>query len=120
MQGIAKLTDDPEILAWRAEVEALGLAHAESAVAPVVTLSIGLAWLVPQPHQGLADALRLRPLLQGRAGNDVITLWESQEGGCAPLSWTSPAPGALPLDPYCLISSFFSFSPPLPFPYFRV
>ncbi|WP_137974675.1 diguanylate cyclase [Pseudomonas sp. F(2018)] len=43
----------------RAEVEALGLAHAKSDIAPVVTLSIGLAWLVPQPHQSLADALRL-------------------------------------------------------------
>ena len=55
--------DEPAVLRLleqlRAEVEALGLAHAESAVAPVVTLSIGLAWLVPQPHQGLADALRL-------------------------------------------------------------
>jgi diguanylate cyclase (GGDEF)-like protein len=43
----------------RAEVEALGLAHAKSDIAPVVTLSIGLAWLVPEPHQRLADALRL-------------------------------------------------------------
>jgi diguanylate cyclase (GGDEF)-like protein len=43
----------------RSEVERLGLAHAKSEVAPVVTLSIGLAWLVPQPHQSLADALRL-------------------------------------------------------------
>ena len=55
--------DEPAVLRLleqlRAEVEGLGLAHAESAVAPVVTLSIGLAWLVPQPHQGLADALRL-------------------------------------------------------------
>ena len=29
----------------------------------------------------LADALRLRPLLQGRAGDDVITLWENASGG---------------------------------------
>lgn len=43
----------------RAEVEGLGLEHAQSGIAPVVTLSIGMAWLVPQPHQGLADALRL-------------------------------------------------------------
>lgn len=43
----------------RTEVEALGLVHAKSDIAPVVTLSIGLAWLVPQPHQSLADALRL-------------------------------------------------------------
>ena len=43
----------------RAEVEALGIAHAKSDIAPVVTLSIGLAWLVPQPHQSLADAMRL-------------------------------------------------------------
>ena len=55
--------DEPAVLRLldqlRAEVEGLGLAHAESLVAPVVTLSIGLAWLVPQAHQGLADALRL-------------------------------------------------------------
>ena len=43
----------------RAEVEKLGIAHAKSDVAQVVTLSIGLAWLRPQPHQSLADALRL-------------------------------------------------------------
>ena len=35
----------------------------------------------------LADALRLRPLLQGRAGDDVITLWENRGGD--------------PLDPGC-------------------
>lgn len=43
----------------RAEVQRLGLAHAKSEVAPVVTISLGVAWLVPQPHQSLADALRL-------------------------------------------------------------
>ena len=42
----------------RAEVQRLGLAHAKSEVAPVVTISLGVAWLVPQPHQSLADALR--------------------------------------------------------------
>ncbi len=45
--------DEPAVLRLleqlRAEVEGLGLAHSESLVAPVVTLSIGLAWLVPQP-----------------------------------------------------------------------
>ena len=43
----------------RAEVEGLGLGHAKSDIAPVVTISIGLAWLVPEPHQRLADALRV-------------------------------------------------------------
>lgn len=43
----------------RADVEGLGLAHAKSDVAPVVTLSIGLAWLQPESHQSLSDALRL-------------------------------------------------------------
>ena len=43
----------------RAEIEALGLAHAHSEVAPVVTISVGLAWLVPEPHQSLEDCLRL-------------------------------------------------------------
>lgn len=39
--------------------EALALSHAHSDAAGVVTLSIGLAYLTPQPHQSLADALRL-------------------------------------------------------------
>ena len=39
--------------------EALALSHAYSDAAGVVTLSIGLAYLTPQPHQSLADALRL-------------------------------------------------------------
>ncbi|MEK1906826.1 MAG: GGDEF domain-containing protein [Pseudomonas sp.] len=43
----------------RSEIEALGLVHVQSDVAPVVTLSIGLAWLVPQTHQSLEDGLRL-------------------------------------------------------------
>lgn len=43
----------------RGDVERLGLVHAKSEVAPVVTVSVGLAWLVPQPHQTLTDALRL-------------------------------------------------------------
>ncbi|WP_068827679.1 GGDEF domain-containing protein [Pseudomonas sp. BMS12] len=43
----------------RAEVEGLAIAHAKSEVAPVVTISLGVAWLAPQPHQSLADALRL-------------------------------------------------------------
>lgn len=43
----------------RAEVEALGLPHETSEAAAVVTLSIGMAWLEPQPHQDLSDALRL-------------------------------------------------------------
>ncbi len=43
----------------RSEVEALALPHARSEAAGVVTLSIGLAYLLPQPHQSLEDALRL-------------------------------------------------------------
>ena len=43
----------------RCEVEALALPHAKSEAAGVVTLSIGLAYLLPQPHQSLEDALRL-------------------------------------------------------------
>ncbi|MVW74284.1 GGDEF domain-containing protein [Pseudomonas xionganensis] len=43
----------------RSSTEALALAHAYSDAAPVVTLSIGLAYLPPQPHQSLEDALRL-------------------------------------------------------------
>lgn len=43
----------------RSSTEALALAHAYSDAAPVVTLSIGLAYLHPQPHQSLEDALRL-------------------------------------------------------------
>lgn len=43
----------------RADIEALGLPHVKSEAAPVVTLSIGLAYLLPQPHQSLEDALRL-------------------------------------------------------------
>lgn len=55
--------DEADVLAileqLRADVEGLGLAHTKSDVAPVVTLSIGLAWLQPEPHQSLSDALRL-------------------------------------------------------------
>ncbi|MBC9252647.1 hypothetical protein A9179_20470 [Pseudomonas alcaligenes] len=43
----------------RAAIEALGLVHGQSEAASVVTLSIGLAWLVPQAHQSLEDGLRL-------------------------------------------------------------
>jgi diguanylate cyclase (GGDEF)-like protein len=43
----------------RSGIEGLGLAHAYSDAAPVVTLSLGLAYLTPQPQQSLEDALRL-------------------------------------------------------------
>ena len=43
----------------RQTVEGLKLAHALSDAAPWVTLSIGVAYLHPQPHQSLEDALRL-------------------------------------------------------------
>jgi diguanylate cyclase (GGDEF)-like protein len=43
----------------RSAIEALGLPHVQSDAAAVVTLSIGLAYLTPQPHQALEDALRV-------------------------------------------------------------
>ncbi|MCG4452524.1 GGDEF domain-containing protein [Pseudomonas sp. MMS21-TM103] len=43
----------------RSAIEALGLSHACSDAAGVVTLSIGMAYLTPQPHQSLSDTLRL-------------------------------------------------------------
>ena len=51
----------------------------------------------------LSQALRLRLLLQGRAGEDMITLWEAsggQEGTPRPFL-DLPAPGNDPLDPAC-------------------
>ncbi|WP_439860160.1 diguanylate cyclase [Pseudomonas sp. MBLB4136] len=43
----------------RSTTEALGLPHGQSDAAAVVTLSIGLAYLIPQPRQSLEDALRV-------------------------------------------------------------
>ncbi len=43
----------------RSSVEALGMAHAHSDAASVVTLSIGVAYLTPQAHQSLEDTLRV-------------------------------------------------------------
>ncbi|QKE65401.1 GGDEF domain-containing protein [Aquipseudomonas campi] len=43
----------------RSEIEALALPHVQSEATGVVTISIGLAYLLPQPHQDLEDALRL-------------------------------------------------------------
>jgi diguanylate cyclase (GGDEF)-like protein len=43
----------------RQDTEALGLSHAYSDTASVVTLSIGMAYLTPQPQQCFADALQL-------------------------------------------------------------
>lgn len=55
--------DEAQLLAIlqdiRSAIEALGLTHAHSDAAGVVTLSIGMAYLTPQPHQSLGDALRL-------------------------------------------------------------
>lgn len=45
--------------ALRSEILALQLPHAHSSAADMVSISIGLAYLVPQPHQRLEDALRL-------------------------------------------------------------
>ncbi len=45
--------------AIRSGIEALGLSHAYSDAAGVVTVSLGLAYLTPQSHQGLGEALRL-------------------------------------------------------------
>ncbi|MBB2496913.1 GGDEF domain-containing protein [Aquipseudomonas ullengensis] len=57
--GLAEADILPILETLRCEIEALGLVHTQSDVAPVVTLSIGLAWLVPQTHQSLEDGLRL-------------------------------------------------------------
>lgn len=43
----------------RSAIEALGLSHAYSDAADVVTISIGMAYLTPQSHQSLSDTLRL-------------------------------------------------------------
>ena len=43
----------------RAGVEALSLSHVGSDAAKVVTLSLGMAYLKPQPHNSVEDALRL-------------------------------------------------------------
>ncbi|MGB4072624.1 diguanylate cyclase [Pseudomonas sp.] len=55
--------DEAQLLAIlqdiRSSIEALGLAHAHSDAAGVVTLSIGMAYLSPYPHQSLGEALRL-------------------------------------------------------------
>jgi diguanylate cyclase (GGDEF)-like protein len=55
--------DETQLLAIleriRSDIEALGLTHAHSDAAGVVTLSIGMAFLAPYPHQSLSDALRL-------------------------------------------------------------
>lgn len=55
----------------RLGIETLALSHAYSAAAEVVTLSIGVAYLVPQPHQRLGDALRLAD----------IALYQAKERG---------------------------------------
>ncbi|MGE6792313.1 diguanylate cyclase [Pseudomonas guineae] len=58
----------------RSGVEALALSHADSEAAKVVTLSIGMAYLSPQPQHSLEDALRLADVAlylakeQGRNG----------------------------------------------------
>lgn len=43
----------------RAGIEALALSHVGSDAAAVVTLSLGMAYVTPQSHQSLEDALRL-------------------------------------------------------------
>ena len=43
----------------RTDIAALQIPHASSDVAPHVSLSIGLAYLQPQAHHTLDDALRL-------------------------------------------------------------
>lgn len=55
--------DEEQLLAIlqdiRSAIEALGLSHAYSDAADVVTISIGMAYLTPQSHQSLSDTLRL-------------------------------------------------------------
>jgi diguanylate cyclase (GGDEF)-like protein len=43
----------------RADIAALNLPHVTSEAGDRVSISIGVAYLSPQPHQGLEDALRL-------------------------------------------------------------
>lgn len=61
--GIWYGLDEAQLLAIlqdiRSAIEALGLTHAHSDAAGVVTLSIGMAYLSPYPHQSLGEALRL-------------------------------------------------------------
>lgn len=42
----------------RSEVENIAIPHARSEVAQVVTISVGMIWLVPQKHQSLDEVLR--------------------------------------------------------------
>lgn len=49
----------PILESLRASIQALAVPHEQSEVAPVVTISIGLAYVLPLPHQSLQDALRL-------------------------------------------------------------
>lgn len=57
--GIEEAQVLPILEGIRSEIEALALPHVKSEAAGVVTISIGLAYLLPQPHQSLEDALRL-------------------------------------------------------------
>lgn len=57
--GIEETQVLPILEGIRSEIEALALPHVQSEAAGVVTISIGLAYLLPQPHQSLEDALRL-------------------------------------------------------------
>ncbi|MGL4315271.1 MAG: diguanylate cyclase [Pseudomonas sp.] len=57
--GIEETQVLPILEGIRGEIEALALPHVKSDTAGVVTISIGLAYLLPQPHQSLEDALRL-------------------------------------------------------------
>ena len=57
--GVNEASIQAILEAIRSAIEGLELAHVKSDAAPVVTLSIGMAYLHPQPHQTLEDALRL-------------------------------------------------------------
>ena len=68
----------------RAGVAALDLPHAASDAAPRVSISIGLAYLQPQPGEGIEDALRLADMALYQAkeqGRDRVVRKQPQGPG---------------------------------------
>jgi diguanylate cyclase (GGDEF)-like protein len=76
------------------EVSGLGVAHARSPVAPVLTISIGVACLVPSASQNYVALLQLadQALYAAKAGGrNKAHIFESNPGSPQPV----PAPGTL-------------------------
>ena len=70
----------------RAGVAALDLPHAASDAAPRVSISIGLAYLQPQPGEGIEDALRLADMALYQAkeqGRDRVVCKQPQGAATA-------------------------------------